>query len=59
MAIQLAYYKMYGHVAATYESAGTRKFIHGRTETGRSVSVESLAWVQAMEDPSKSVRFLN
>lgn len=34
MAIQLAYYKMYGFSGATYESAGTRKFIHGRTETG-------------------------
>jgi carnitine O-acetyltransferase len=35
MAIQLAYYKLYGYSGATYESAGTRKFIHGRTETGK------------------------
>ena len=55
MAIQLAYYKMYGVSRATYESSGTRKFKDGRTETGRSVSVESVAWVKAMQDPTISV----
>lgn len=55
MAIQLAYFKMYGVCRATYESSGTRKFRHGRTETGRSVSVESVAWVKAMQDPDVSV----
>jgi carnitine O-acetyltransferase len=55
MAIQLAYYKMYGYCKATYESAGTRKFKHGRTETGRSVSVESVEWVTAMQNPRISV----
>ncbi|KAJ3323237.1 Carnitine O-acetyltransferase mitochondrial [Boothiomyces sp. JEL0866] len=54
MAIQLAYYKMYGVSRATYESAGTRKYKHGRTETGRSVSVESVKWVQAMQNPHLS-----
>ncbi len=57
MAIQLAYYKMYGVSRATYESSGTRKFKDGRTETGRSVSVESVAWVKAMQDPTISVCF--
>ncbi|KAJ3038037.1 Carnitine O-acetyltransferase mitochondrial [Rhizophlyctis rosea] len=52
MAIQLAYYKLYGKCAATYESAQTKKFAYGRTETCRSVSVESVQWVQAMEDPN-------
>jgi carnitine O-acetyltransferase len=55
MAIQLAYFKMYGVSRATYESAGVRKYRHGRTETGRSVSVESVAWVKAMQDPDLSV----
>ncbi|KAK5664662.1 Carnitine O-acetyltransferase mitochondrial [Batrachochytrium dendrobatidis] len=51
MAIQLAYYKMYGVCKATYESAQTKKYAYGRTETCRSVSIESVAWVKAMEDP--------
>ncbi|CAG8607451.1 18029_t:CDS:10 [Gigaspora rosea] len=33
MAIQLAYYKQYREPCATYESASTRGFLHGRTET--------------------------
>ncbi|KAI9088521.1 Choline/Carnitine o-acyltransferase-domain-containing protein [Phlyctochytrium arcticum] len=55
MAIQLAYYKMHGVSRPTYESASTRKFAFGRTETCRSVSLESVAWVKAMEDPSVSI----
>ncbi|KAJ3127115.1 Carnitine O-acetyltransferase mitochondrial [Nowakowskiella sp. JEL0407] len=49
MAMQLAYYKMFGTSRATYESAQTRKFQFGRTETCRSVSLESVEWVKAME----------
>jgi carnitine O-acetyltransferase len=56
MVIQLAYYKMYGVSRPTYESAQTKKFAWGRTETCRSVSVESVAWVKSMADPSKSVK---
>lgn len=54
MCIQLAYYKLYGQACATYESAQTRKFKLGRTETIRSASPESLAFTQAMCDPSVS-----
>jgi len=54
MMIQLAYYKFYGVSRPTYESAATRKFQLGRTETCRSVSDESVAWCEAMEDPSVS-----
>ncbi|KAJ3248215.1 Carnitine O-acetyltransferase mitochondrial [Chytriomyces hyalinus] len=56
MAIQLAYYKTYGVCRATYESAQTKKYGYGRTETGRSVSVESVAWVKAMQDASLSAQ---
>lgn len=41
MLLQLAYYRMHGRVRPVYESATTRKFIQGRTETTRSVSSES------------------
>ncbi|OBZ90417.1 Carnitine O-acetyltransferase, mitochondrial [Choanephora cucurbitarum] len=51
MAIQLAYYKMFGVSRPTYESGQTRKFQRGRTETCRSVSDESIAFVKAFEDP--------
>jgi len=54
MVIQLAYRKMYGKNRPTYESAATRKFQEGRTETCRSVSDESVAFCNAMEDPAVS-----
>jgi carnitine O-acetyltransferase len=52
MIIQLAYFKMYGKNRPTYESAATRRFQQGRTETCRSVSDESVAFCKAMADPS-------
>ncbi|CUM63673.1 uncharacterized protein PRCAT00001257001 [Priceomyces carsonii] len=50
MLIQLAYYKLTGKVRPTYESAATRKYLKGRTETGRSVSVESKKFVETWTD---------
>ncbi|KAI9475423.1 MAG: acyltransferase ChoActase/COT/CPT [Benjaminiella poitrasii] len=50
MIIQLAYYKMFGVSRPTYESAQTRKFQRGRTETARTVTTESVAFVKTMED---------
>lgn len=55
MAIQLGYYKMFGKSRATYEAAATRKFAQGRTETCRSVSMESVEFCKAFENPSVSV----
>ena len=52
MTIQLAYHKMYGKNRPTYESAATRRFQQGRTETCRTVSDESVAFCDAMADPS-------
>lgn len=54
MAIQLAYFRLFNRVCATYEAAQTRKFKLGRTETIRSASVESKAFVEAMENPDAS-----
>lgn len=54
MIIQLAYHKMYGVNRPTYESAATRRFQQGRTETCRSVSDESVAFCNAMADPEVS-----
>lgn len=51
MIIQLAYRKFYGKNRPTYESAATRKFQEGRTETCRTVSDESVAFCAAMTSP--------
>ncbi|CEL00681.1 Putative Carnitine acetyl transferase [Aspergillus calidoustus] len=52
MIIQLAYFKMYGKNRPTYESASTRKFAEGRTETIRTVSDDSVAFCKAISDPA-------
>lgn len=52
LVIQLAYHKMYGRSRPTYESAATRRFQQGRTETCRTVSDASAAWCAAMADPA-------
>ena len=54
MVIQLAYHKMFGRNRPTYESAATRRFQQGRTETCRSVSDESVAFCNAMANPDVS-----
>lgn len=48
LALQLAYYKIYGHLVTTYESASTRRFLHGRVDCIRSASSEALEWAKAM-----------
>lgn len=50
MVYQLAYYRHYGKACPTYESASTRKFLTGRTETVRSCSAETVAFTKAWED---------
>ncbi|KFY25862.1 hypothetical protein V493_04407 [Pseudogymnoascus sp. VKM F-4281 (FW-2241)] len=46
MAFQAAYYGLYGRSECTYEPAMTKVYLHGRTEAIRSVTPESLAFVQ-------------
>jgi carnitine O-acetyltransferase len=46
MAFQAAYYSLYGRVECTYEPAMTKRYLHGRTESIRTVSMESLAFVR-------------
>lgn len=50
MLMQLSYFKTTGKIRPTYESAATRKFLKGRTETGRSVSNESKKFVETWTD---------
>ena len=46
MAFQAAYYGLYGRVECTYEPAMTKMFLHGRTEAIRTVTNESVNFVQ-------------
>ncbi|KAL6094014.1 hypothetical protein STEG23_029384 [Scotinomys teguina] len=55
LALQLAYYRLYGRPGCCYETAMTRYFYHGRTETVRSCTEEAVRWCQSMEDPSTSL----
>eukprot|EP00051_Salpingoeca_urceolata_P027488 m.481687 g.481687 ORF g.481687 m.481687 type:complete len:677 (-) comp22284_c0_seq1:23-2053(-) len=55
MSFQLAYYRMFGHSASTYESAATAGFKHGRTETIRSATVASDNFCKTFTDPEASV----
>uniref|UniRef100_A0A673I3W4 Carnitine O-palmitoyltransferase 1, muscle isoform n=1 Tax=Sinocyclocheilus rhinocerous TaxID=307959 RepID=A0A673I3W4_9TELE len=50
LALQLAHYRDKGEFCLTYESSMTRMFREGRTETVRSCTCESTAFVRAMED---------
>lgn len=55
--LEYLHYRMYGHLTATYESSSTRLFLHGRTDTIRAASVESLAFCKAVLDPNTSVSY--
>jgi len=48
MAIQLAIYRLFKEQAGTYEASQMRPFLHGRTETTRTVSPASEAFVKRM-----------
>lgn len=58
MALQLAYYRRQGGPCPTYESASTRGFLHGRTETVRSCSIDSVAFTKAFDDKDFKVFYL-
>ncbi|KAI9485449.1 MAG: acyltransferase ChoActase/COT/CPT [Benjaminiella poitrasii] len=63
MVYQLAYYRQYQKPCPTYESASTRKFIAGRTETVRSCSLESVEFTKAWDNKdlkmSEKLNYLN
>jgi len=54
MALQIAYFRDQGHLDLTYESAATRLFNEGRTETIRSVSKEFKEFITVFSDPQSS-----
>jgi len=48
IAIYLATYRLFGSMSATYEATQVRPFLHGRTETTRTISLEAEAFVLNM-----------
>lgn len=50
MALQLTWWRLYKKPTPIYESSSTRFFKEGRTETGRSTSLESVAFCRAFDD---------
>ena len=52
MALQLAFYRVHKKTVLTYESATTRLYYEGRTETIRPVSDYSVAFVKMFDDPT-------
>jgi len=54
LALQLAYFRDQKTFTATYESATTRTFLHGRTECIRSCTLASKDFCLAMEDKTVS-----
>lgn len=46
MAFQAAYYGLYGRIECTYEPSMTKMFLHGRTEAIRTVTEDSVNFVQ-------------
>ncbi|RKO93566.1 acyltransferase ChoActase/COT/CPT, partial [Blyttiomyces helicus] len=48
--LQLVWYRMRKTPTAVYESISTRFFNHGRTETARSMTSETLAFIKAFDD---------
>ena len=55
LCLQLAFYRIHGYFSAVYETASTRAFLHGRTETCRSLTSDSAKFIQAFQNPKLSV----
>ncbi|XP_062516650.1 peroxisomal carnitine O-octanoyltransferase-like isoform X2 [Corticium candelabrum] len=51
LALQLTYRRLHHKNVPTYETAMTRQFYHGRTETVRSCTPESVEWAKSMLHP--------
>ncbi|MBN3294655.1 CACP acetyltransferase, partial [Polypterus senegalus] len=56
VALQLAYYRMYGYLCSTCETASLRMFRGGRTDTIRSATNEAFQFVKVMQNPKSGVQ---
>ncbi|KAL3318411.1 hypothetical protein Ciccas_002919 [Cichlidogyrus casuarinus] len=56
LALQLTYYRIHKSFCLTYEASMTRLFREGRTETVRSCTLESLDFVECMENAKATAK---
>ncbi|XP_028584281.2 choline O-acetyltransferase [Podarcis muralis] len=56
VALQLAFYRLYGRLVPTYESASIRRFEEGRVDNIRSATPEALTFVKGMIDKKSSLQ---
>lgn len=56
VAFQVAYHRLYRECVTTYETLMTKRFFHGRTEAGFSVSKESMALAENFDSAPKEER---
>ena len=49
LSFQWTWYRLHQSITSTYETASTRSFYKGRTETCRTTSQESVQWVKYMQ----------
>lgn len=54
LALQLAFLKTHGSFAPIYETASTRKFYHGRTETVRGCTQQFVRFAKALTEEKKT-----
>ncbi|KAJ2786849.1 hypothetical protein GGI15_001211 [Coemansia interrupta] len=54
LALQLTYYRVHGTYVSMYETVSTRQFLHGRTETARSLTSEAADFMRIMCDHASS-----
>ncbi|XP_076869036.1 peroxisomal carnitine O-octanoyltransferase isoform X2 [Brachyhypopomus gauderio] len=54
LAMQLAYFRQHARPGSCYETATTRRFYHGRTETMRPCTTEVQHWCRLMLSPTAS-----
>ncbi|XP_066204893.1 choline O-acetyltransferase isoform X1 [Saccopteryx leptura] len=57
VALQLAFYRLHGRLAPTYESASIRRFQEGRVDNIRSATPEALCFVKAVTDHEAPVPY--
>ena len=55
-AMQLAFYRLHKRMTATYETASTRQFLHGRTETIRSCTQEGRVLCENIDNKKIDLR---
>lgn len=56
VALQVAQRRDQGRVVPTYETASSRAFFHGRTETCRALTAEVKAFVEIVDSAEETVR---